>query len=169
MTNDFAGAGETLDHLLALLSATDSVVTFLKEVGLRGVSYGVQPGRNCYVLFEGSNESIPKVGIIEEIFLHSYTLVTGQNEGTNVQGIFMAVRELLPIRSDLDPYRSWGPFAGFLCTALPSQLRVIPSTSLISHFAPTRLDDPAFANMIHVMPLDRVSQRLLLVPRFYFG
>ncbi|PPQ71535.1 hypothetical protein CVT26_010395 [Gymnopilus dilepis] len=133
---------------------------FLKEVGLRGVCYGISSPstwRDSRVLFKGlssdSNQAL-RAGVIESIFMYSYTL-----GGTEVEGVFMAVMEISAIDSSQDPYRSFGPFAGFLCKEHPSQLRILTSSQIISHFVWTKLTEPPFTDLIHIMPVDRLMVR----------
>ena len=147
---------ECLDSLSADQETHLRPATFLKEVGLRGVSYGISTAstwRNSRLLFESPVPDRPlTAGVIESVFLYSYS-----SGGTEIEGVFLAVKEMPAITSSLDPYRSFGPFAGFLCREHPSQLRIISSSKVVSHFAWTPINEAPFSNLIHVMPVNRVS------------
>jgi hypothetical protein len=130
---------------------------FMKEISYRGVVYALSTSsgfRDSSIMFrERGDPQHTKAGIIENIFQYSYT----REDGQNIEDIFMAVEELTPITSFMDPYLQFGEFAGFLCEKTEGgNLRVIPMCQVVCHFAYTEMTDD-WEGLIHVLPVDRVS------------
>jgi hypothetical protein len=130
---------------------------FMKEISYRGVVYALSTSsgfRDSSIMFrEREHPQHTKAGIIENIFQYSYT----REDGENIEDIFMAVEELTPITSFVDPYLQFGEFAGFLCEKQEGgNPRVIPMRQVVCHFAYTEMTD-GWEGLIHVLPVDRVS------------
>lgn len=128
-------------------------VTFLKEVSVRDVCYGIADSvgptsRNSSVIFTYNQTQSP--GIILRIF---------QQSGET----FLIARQLdRSLDSDGDPFSEYGIFGGFLCAKDGGTLRALRISQIESHFALTELTGE-FANLIHVLPIDRVSDHRYLI------
>ncbi|KDR77504.1 hypothetical protein GALMADRAFT_65801 [Galerina marginata CBS 339.88] len=141
--------------------------TFLKEISSRGVCYGTSGSsthRNSSIIFKEVNQASEsyKAGIVDQIFRYSYPAPSGLPN----EAIFFYLQELAPIDSQLDPYRQFGPFGGFLCKKTDSRIKIISISQLVSHFTLTEMAGGSYGSydgLIHVMPVDRVSSFLCIL------
>lgn len=123
-------------------------VTFLKEISIKDVCYGIvdsadATSKNSSVIFCHDNGT-QSAGIIQQIFQH-----TGET--------FLVIQELDRVMDpDADPFAKYGLFGGFLCLQERGALHILRMSQIESHFALTELGG-MFENLIHVLPLDRVS------------
>ena len=126
------------------------------EIATGGVSYGTRSSskyRNSNIMFKCAQ--IEKAGVIEVIFRYSYHQTTPSLQ--EITEYFLIVWEYCPINDNtLDIFSAVGFTGGFLRNATPTELHVIPLTSVVSHFALTRMSE-AYSHTIHVLPVDRVG------------
>ncbi len=129
--------------------------TFFKEVSIRGVCYAIHNSaahRNSYIQFQMTNTE-HAAGRIEQIMECDYC-----TEEQQIQDIFLVVRQINPLEATRDPYRRYN-FAGFLAHANGGPLTVIRLSQVICHCVTTDMIDDNFAGLIHMLPVNRVSEQ----------
>lgn len=134
----------------AVLHNTD-IVPCIDRVSFRGVCYGVFQSsnyRDSAIIFSTGTDAVSrteKTGVITKIFQHPLI----------VNDWYVVVREHCPIRDMdfIDPYPKYGFAVGYLCEKEPTIIHLITLSQIISHVALTRIAE----NLIHVLPVDRVS------------
>ena len=129
---------------------------FLDEISIGGVSYatkGSRKFRDSAVMFRKHQDCEghacdAKPGVITLIFQYKYQATC------EVTQYFLLIQEYVPIGDPvLDVYRSFGFAGGFLCKSDPAGYTMVPLTHIVSHVALTAIGD----NLIHILPIDRVS------------
>jgi hypothetical protein len=129
------------------------------EISIHGVSYGTWESpkfRNSAIMFQPFDalpNGMQKAGIIQTIFQYTHSSVSGMQ----MKGFYLSVLEHLPVDSHSDPFRKFGFAGGFLCAGQASRLHVIEQSEVISHFALTKIMGHEDEQLIHVLPVDRVS------------
>lgn len=148
---DYLDRSMELDHMPRLAK-------FMRQVSINNIVYGTSGSstfRNSSIIFReiDATSCDQKAALIQEIFMYDFIHTNGQA----VQGTFMTIKELRPLEDpSFDPYRKYS-FGGFLCQSEMTALRIIGISQVVSHFAHTKMLAAPFEGLIHVLPLDRVS------------
>jgi len=140
-----------LQNLLPHAVLHEISVSCIDRLSCRGVCYGVFQSssyRDSAILFYAgtdANSRTEKTGVITKIFQHP----------SMVNDWYLTVREHCSVQDVdfIDPYLKYGFAAGYLRERKPTVLHIITLSQIISHVALTTIAE----NLIHVMPVDRVS------------
>jgi len=152
------------------------IAKFLDKFSLRGVQYSTVScrRRNSHVLFRPSKldssslESLadPELGQIIHVFLHSQDNAPSAQEDEerlHNPSIYICVQPYVPVTSEISDvdksYRRFGFAGGFLSTQKLGPPIIVDQSSIISHVAVTPLEIRGY-NVLHVLPMDRVSVSL---------
>lgn len=151
------GSRQGIKHLYPLVQ--DRTMVGRKGVHFATAKYSIG---NSLVIFRSSAETQPRPGQIQRIFVHSRPSASNQN----IQEIFYAVKEFLPLGDDeahLDPYRKF-PLVDVKLyrDELASKITMIRTPNIISHFAscPYRIPGSPHPYRV-VLSLDRVRKSTL--------
>ena len=139
-------------------------VKYIEEISTNGVVYGTEGSnstKNSSVIFRLSADAggTCHAGVVSSIFIYTFRTPMG---GT-IEEFFLVVEQLCPLLHDIASFYSrYGLYGGFLCHAGGRTRRLIHVSNIASHFALTPLTgadfgEEAIGNLIHVLPLDRVS------------
>jgi len=140
------------------VSHVTNTVSCVDRISHHGVCYGIFQSssyRDSAIIFNAcastdTNSRMEKTGVITKIFQHP-SITTEW---------YLVVREHCPVQDIdfIDPYLKYGFAAGYLRDKEPTVLHIIALSQIISHVALT----PIAENLVHVMPVDRVSLHIYL-------
>ena len=132
--------------------AIERRATFLPAISHRQEVYAIWDSpryKDSRILFKW--DGLERAGIIQRIFVQERT-----PPGRQEIRAYISVRVYERIDEE-DPFDRYGGAGGFCCKLTPTSMRVIPLEAVVSHVAWTEFGDGG----IHVLPLNRVSTRLL--------
>jgi hypothetical protein len=141
-------------------------VEFMDAVAHKKSVYAVwssQRYRDSCVLYSnpGSNsggDQSFEAGVIRKIFKHRHTT----SLGTEKEDCFLVVRQYCKVAQEYDYYRQYGIAGGFLCDAVLFSVHVIELEQVVSHVARTEFADFEGKQLVHLIPLTRVSFQYLV-------
>jgi hypothetical protein len=149
--------------------------SLIKEISRKGVCYGSSGSsragqRNSAIIYElnqtNSKTVLHQPAIIRKIIQYSFAAhAPDMTETTQITNVYLFVQELSQVDASIDPYRKFGFAGGYLCHRPQSEIScVITLSQVVSHFALTTFPDreEKYHDIIHVLPLDRVSSILYL-------
>jgi len=134
----------------------------VEEISSHGVSYATcfsPASRNSAIIFGSPNPDgveTHRVGKVTKIFQHTHRT----SGGKNVSCCYLIVQEYVPMvpnRGRADPYKKFGFSGGFLCQKEATCIHLIALSQVVCHFALTPLSLEGYEDVIHVLPIDRVS------------
>lgn len=121
---------------------------FYDDLYVGGVPYGRAGSRNSIVMFRPTPSAKPQAGQIDHIV-----------EFYSEPGVFLAIRSFTPVEAASDPYRRYGPAAGYLCGS-SRELQVVAVSELVSHCAVTKMACDDEDELFHVLSLEKVRVHL---------
>jgi hypothetical protein len=137
----------------------------VEEISSHGVSYATcfsPASRNSAIIFDSCNPDgvdTHRAGKVTKIFHHTHRTPDGQN----VSCCYVIVQEhvpMLPNHGRTDPYKKFGFAGGYLCQREATCVHLIKVSQVLCHFALTPFSLEGYEDLIHVLPLDRVSQAI---------
>jgi hypothetical protein len=135
----------------------------MDQISINGVRYArenvLKHDEDSHIIFTipGTNETAP--GEILNIFQYWHTTPAE----AEIKATYIIVNRFSqdPILDREDPYKQHPPIFGYLCAAEHIETRVIEASDVRSHFGLTPIQYNG-QNIIHVLPLNRVSLAVLL-------
>ncbi len=123
---------------------------FYDNIWVRGIPYGragSSKWRNSAIIFHPTPSTEPQAGQIEHI-MQFYC----------EPGVFLAIRSFTPVEATSDPYRRYGPAAGYLCSSSRG-LHIVAVSELVSHCAVTKMGcgDIDGGEVFHILSLEKVG------------
>ncbi|KAG6915164.1 hypothetical protein DXG01_012945, partial [Tephrocybe rancida] len=147
------------DHEICLVRQALSI----NSISTKGVTYGTSTSptfKNSNIVFctPSDRDTLIPTTVCE---IYQVSLVLDQ-EPTHKDFYFL-VQEFKPIDPTSDPYQEYG-FAGeFLCKReLAPEAQILHISQIISHSAITPIDDGTYRSLLHVLPVDRVRNFMIL-------
>lgn len=121
---------------------------FYDDICVGGIPYGragSSKWRNSAIMFHPTPSAEPQAGQIDHI-MQFYC----------EPGVFLAIRSFTPVEAASDPYRRYGPAAGYLCSSSRG-LHIVAVSELVSHCAVTKMGCGDEGEVFHILPLEKVG------------
>ncbi len=121
---------------------------FYDDMYVRGIPYGrtgSSKWRNSSVMFHPTPSAEPQAGQIDHIA-----------QFYSEPGVFVAIRSFTPAEAATDPYKRYGPAAGYLCTS-SRRFHVVTASELVSHCAITKMASDDEDDIFHILSLEKVG------------